>query len=71
MLTLDERILHEDNSPSGSEQQENPNIERSSILPHVATRGSGDEVLSWTSQDPRQSQLFNSLGTLYRFTVSS
>ncbi|EED84492.1 predicted protein [Postia placenta Mad-698-R] len=29
---------------------------------------SGNEVLSWTSQDPRQSQLFGSYGVLYRFT---
>lgn len=27
------------------------------------------EVLSWTAQDPRQSQLFNAWGTLYRFKV--
>ncbi|EIW82204.1 hypothetical protein CONPUDRAFT_143674 [Coniophora puteana RWD-64-598 SS2] len=26
-----------------------------------------DEVLSWTNQDPRESQLFNSWGVLYRF----
>ncbi|PCH41434.1 hypothetical protein WOLCODRAFT_137387 [Wolfiporia cocos MD-104 SS10] len=31
--------------------------------------GSGNEVLSWTSQDPRQSQLFGSYGVLYRFTT--
>ena len=30
---------------------------------------SGNEVLSWTSQDPRQSQLFGSYGVLYRFQV--
>ena len=29
----------------------------------------GNEVLSWTSQDPRQSQLFGSYGVLYRFQV--
>ena len=28
-----------------------------------------NEVLSWTSQDPRESQLFNSWGLLYRFQV--
>lgn len=27
------------------------------------------EVLSWTNQDPRESQLFNSWGVLYRFQV--
>ncbi|KAF8232428.1 hypothetical protein L208DRAFT_1436264 [Tricholoma matsutake] len=26
-----------------------------------------DDVLSWTNQDPRESQLFNSWGVLYRF----
>jgi len=30
---------------------------------------SGNEVLSWTSQDPRTSQLFGSYGVLYRFTT--
>ncbi|KZT12988.1 uncharacterized protein LAESUDRAFT_719293 [Laetiporus sulphureus 93-53] len=28
-----------------------------------------EEVLSWTSQDPRQSQLFGSQGVVYRFTT--
>ncbi|KAH7920268.1 hypothetical protein BV22DRAFT_813664 [Leucogyrophana mollusca] len=28
---------------------------------------SSNEVLSWTNQDPRESQLFNSWGVLYRF----
>lgn len=27
----------------------------------------GDDILSWTSMDPRESQLFNSWGVLYRF----
>ncbi|TFY69931.1 hypothetical protein EVJ58_g154 [Rhodofomes roseus] len=31
--------------------------------------GSGNEVLSWTSQDPRTSQLFGSYGVLYKFTT--
>ncbi|KAJ8086420.1 hypothetical protein PM082_005243 [Marasmius tenuissimus] len=26
-----------------------------------------DDILSWTNQDPRESQLFNSWGVLYRF----
>ncbi|KAF8332979.1 hypothetical protein F5887DRAFT_843432, partial [Amanita rubescens] len=26
-----------------------------------------DDILSWTSMDPRESQLFNSWGILYRF----
>ncbi|KAK7049680.1 hypothetical protein VNI00_005711 [Paramarasmius palmivorus] len=32
-----------------------------------------DDILSWTNQDPRESQLFNSWGVLYRFqtTVSA
>ncbi|EEB93758.1 hypothetical protein MPER_07549 [Moniliophthora perniciosa FA553] len=32
-----------------------------------------DDILSWTNQDPRESQLFNSWGLLYRFqtTVSA
>jgi len=30
---------------------------------------SGDEVLSWTSQDPRQSTLFSNYGVLYRFST--
>lgn len=31
-----------------------------------------DDVLSWTNQDPRESQLFNSWGVVYRFqTVSN
>ena len=29
----------------------------------------GNEVLSWTSQDPRTSQLFGAYGVLYRFQV--
>jgi hypothetical protein len=28
-----------------------------------------DDILSWTNQDPRESQLFNSWGPLYRFKV--
>lgn len=28
-----------------------------------------NDVLSWTNQDCRESQLFNSWGTLYRFQV--
>ncbi|OBZ76199.1 hypothetical protein A0H81_03580 [Grifola frondosa] len=32
---------------------------------------SGNEVLSWTSQDPRQSQLFGSYGVLYRFQTDT
>lgn len=28
-----------------------------------------NDVLSWTNQDPRESQLFNSWGVLYRFQV--
>jgi hypothetical protein len=28
-----------------------------------------DDILSWTSMDPRESQLFNSWGVLYRFQV--
>ncbi|KAI0771861.1 hypothetical protein BD413DRAFT_47013 [Trametes elegans] len=31
----------------------------------------GNEVLSWTSQDPRQSQLFGSYGVLYRFQTDT
>ncbi|CDO74055.1 hypothetical protein BN946_scf185043.g105 [Trametes cinnabarina] len=30
-----------------------------------------NEVLSWTSQDPRQSQLFGSYGVLYRFQTDT
>ncbi|KAJ3551858.1 hypothetical protein NM688_g4464 [Phlebia brevispora] len=30
-----------------------------------------NEVLSWTSQDPRQSQLFSSYGVLYRFQTDT
>ncbi|KAH9853776.1 hypothetical protein C2E23DRAFT_867777 [Lenzites betulinus] len=30
-----------------------------------------DEVLSWTSQDPRQSQLFSTYGVLYRFQTDT
>lgn len=29
----------------------------------------GTEVLSWTNQDPRESQLFNSWGVMYRFST--
>jgi len=29
-----------------------------------------NDVLSWTSQDPRESQLFNSWGVLYRFQTA-
>ncbi|KAG5648666.1 hypothetical protein DXG03_000012 [Asterophora parasitica] len=29
-----------------------------------------DDILSWTNQDPRESQLFNSWGVLYRFQTS-
>ncbi|KAI0637801.1 hypothetical protein C8Q77DRAFT_390200 [Trametes polyzona] len=32
---------------------------------------SGNDVLSWTSQDPRQSQLFGSYGVLYRFQTDT
>ncbi|KAJ3991830.1 hypothetical protein F5050DRAFT_1812091 [Lentinula boryana] len=34
---------------------------------------SPDDIMSWTNQDPRESQLFNSWGILYRFqtTVSA
>ncbi|KAH9951768.1 hypothetical protein B0H21DRAFT_775920 [Amylocystis lapponica] len=32
---------------------------------------SGNEVLSWTSQDPRQSQLFSNIGVLYRFNTDT
>ena len=28
-----------------------------------------NDILSWTNQDPRESQLFNSWGVLYRFQV--
>ena len=28
-----------------------------------------DDILSWTDQDPRESQLFNSWGVQYRFQV--
>ncbi|KIM91019.1 hypothetical protein PILCRDRAFT_811532 [Piloderma croceum F 1598] len=36
------------------------------------SRGSSNngEVLSWTNQDPRESQLFNSWGVLYRFQTA-
>ncbi|KIP12833.1 hypothetical protein PHLGIDRAFT_32708 [Phlebiopsis gigantea 11061_1 CR5-6] len=30
-----------------------------------------NEILSWTSQDPRNSQLFSSYGVLYRFTTDN
>lgn len=29
-----------------------------------------DDILSWTNQDPRESQLFNSWGVLYRFQTN-
>ncbi|KAI0770793.1 hypothetical protein BC629DRAFT_776176 [Irpex lacteus] len=32
---------------------------------------SANEILSWTSQDPRESQLFSSFGVLYRFTTET
>ena len=28
-----------------------------------------DDILSWTDQDPRESQLFNSWGVMYSFQV--
>ena len=28
-----------------------------------------DDIFSWTDQDPRESQLFNSWGVQYRFQV--
>ncbi len=34
--------------------------------PHI---GNPDDVLSWTSQDPRQSQLFSPFGVVYQFQV--
>jgi len=37
------------------------------ILLKMSPTPSNGEVLSWTNQDPRESQLFNSWGVLYRF----
>ncbi|KAK2466343.1 hypothetical protein APHAL10511_001985 [Amanita phalloides] len=31
------------------------------------TTAASDDILSWTSQDPRESQLFNDWGVVYRF----
>ncbi|KAF8665741.1 hypothetical protein AX16_000189 [Volvariella volvacea WC 439] len=33
-------------------------------------RAGQNEILSWTNQDPRESQLFNSWGVVYRFQTS-
>ncbi|KAF8623415.1 hypothetical protein AX15_006358 [Amanita polypyramis BW_CC] len=38
----------------------------SAIYPAVSSAAS-DDIFSWTSQDPRDSQLFNSWGVAYRF----
>jgi len=35
------------------------------------SNSSVNEVLSWTSQDPRQSQLFSNFGVLYRFQTDT
>jgi hypothetical protein len=40
-----------------------------SAVPQFRRRLLPVEVLSWTAQDPRQSELFNAQGTLYRFKV--
>jgi hypothetical protein len=37
--------------------------------PMFGTTSIPRDVLSWTNQDPRESQLFNSWGVLYRFKV--
>ncbi|KAH9018262.1 hypothetical protein EDB85DRAFT_2013004 [Lactarius pseudohatsudake] len=47
-----------------------------STLPHLSPiiggAGNGQtEVLSWTSQDPRQSQLFSPWGVIYRFQTDT
>jgi hypothetical protein len=36
-----------------------------------ATLPSPTDVLSWTNQDPRESQLFNNWGVLYRFQTTT
>ncbi|KAH8984113.1 hypothetical protein EDB92DRAFT_1500918 [Lactarius akahatsu] len=42
------------------------------LAPLVGGGGNGQtEVLSWTSQDPRQSQLFSPWGVLYRFQTDT
>ena len=42
----------------------------SSLLPTTKAMGhGGDDILSWTDQDPRESQLFNSWGVMYSFQV--
>jgi len=35
------------------------------------TSASADDILSWTNQDPRESQLFNSWGVQYRFQTAA
>lgn len=46
--------------------------DQSTGTPHhnLPLHTTSSEVLSWTNQDPRESQLFNSWGLLYRFKVS-
>ena len=44
-----------------------PGLNSSSLL--LTTLAMPNDILSWTGQDPRESQLFNSWGKLYRFQV--
>lgn len=40
------------------------------LLPTMQAFGGTNEVLSWTSEDPRQSSLFGPWGVVYRFQVT-
>ena len=65
-------LLHGSNSNrigagSGDTSRQTSSTGRDATVIFTASRP--NHVLSWTSQDPRQSQLFNPWGVVYRFHV--
>lgn len=48
-----------------------PALPSSHLLVTLKKMSAAPEILSWTNQDPRESQLYNTWGVLYRFQVNS